>query len=386
MNVQKLIPFGRSALLSTVAFWGYYFITKCIYGLVSIFYSNDNTEVNGYPESYFTVAAAVTAVAFLAFCFDVCFANTAKRAAYIEKSKEKESFSFGSEIVSMFKDLEFLTLVAVFSAWNLVILDAYAFLVTLAFLLIADFFARLNWFAYSREGAKIPENKGITAVRMAIHVAIWFAVIGLLCVLSLIGRELFGAIFAAVGMYLFVALGALVGLLVLLFIWRRIRALSIQRRFFKKLAKACRENSVRYKEPKGVCKAVLRQQVMQFTLEHKNVRFNCVLIPTILRKTPLYFLGNGEVKRVHTFYFFKIDIFSSEKLLKYKLERPQKGEKNVIILSPIPREFFIGERGNASSGDFNSEVDKALIYSGSEFCNYIERIISENHIYDKENK
>ncbi len=386
MNVQKLIPFGRSALLSTVAFWGYYFIRICIEGLVSIFYSNDNTEVNGYPESYFTACSVIAAIAFFVFCLDVCFANTAKRAAYIEKSKEKESFSFGSEIVSMFKDLEFLTLVAVFSAWNLVIFDAYAFLVTLAFLLIADFFARLNWFAYSREGAKIPENKGITAVRMAIHVAIWFAVIGLLCVLSLIGRELFGAIFAAVGVYLFVALGALVGLLVLLFIWRRIRALSIQRRFFKKLAKACRENSVRYKEPNGICKSVLRQQVMQFTLEHKNVRFNCVLIPTILRKTPLYFLGNGEVKRIHTFYFFKIDIFSSEKLLKYKLERPQKGEKNVIILSPIPREFFIGERGNASSGDFNSEVDKALIYSGSEFCNYIERVISENHIYDKENK
>jgi hypothetical protein len=72
--------------------------------------------------------------------------------------------------------------------------------------------------------------------------------------------------------------------------------------------------------------------------------------------------------------------------LKYHLERPQKGEKNVIILSPIPREFFIGERGNASNGDFNSEVDTALIYSGSEFCNYIERVISENRIYDKEGK
>lgn len=386
MNMQKLFPIGRSALLSTVAFWGFYFIRICIDGLVGIFYSNDDTEVNGYPDSYFTVCLIVAAIAFFVFCLDVCFANSGKRACYIEKSKEKESFFFGREIVSMLTDLEFLTLVAVFSFWNLIILDVYAFLVTVGFLLVADFFARLNWFAYSREGAKIPENKGITAVKMAIHVAIWFAVIGLLCVLSLIGRELFGAIFAAVGVYLFVALGALVGLLVLLFIWRRIRALSVQRRFFKKLAKACRENSVRYKEPKGICKAVLRQQVMQFTLEHKNVRFNCVLIPTILRKTPLYFLGKGEVKRVHNFYFFKIEFFSSEKILKYHLERPQKGEKNVIILSPIPREFFIGERGNAASGDFNSEVDKALIYSGSEFCNYIERVISENHIYDKENK
>ena len=386
MKLQKFFPIGRSALLSTVAFWGFYFIQTCINGLVGIFYSNDNTEVNGYPDSYYTVCLAVAAVAFFIFCLDVCFANTGKRAAYIENSKEKESFSFGNELGKMFTDLELLTLVAVFSFWNLVILDAWAFLVTVVYLLIADFIARLNWFAYSREGAKVPENKGITAVRMAIHVAIWFAVVGLLCVLSLIGRELFGAIFAAVGVYLYVALGALVGLLVVLFIWRRVRAVLVQHRFFKKLAKACRENSVRYKEPKGIFKAVLRQQIMQFTLEHKNIRFNCVLIPTILRKTPLYFLGNGEVKRVHTFYFFKIDIFSTEKLLKYHLERPQKGEKNVIILSPIPREFFIGERGNASNGDFNSEVDKALIYSGSEFCNYIERVISENRIYDKEGK
>ncbi|MBR5779481.1 MAG: hypothetical protein IKY21_02510 [Clostridia bacterium] len=386
MKLQKLLPLGRSALLSTIAFWGYYFITTCINGLVSIFYSNDDTEVNGYPDSYFTVCLVVAAIAFFFFCLDTCFANFGKRAAYIEKSKEKESFFFGKELASMLADIELWVLIAVFSFWNLIIFDVWAFLITLAYLLVSDFFARLNWFAYSREGAKIPESKGFTAVRMAIHVAIWFAVIGLLCVLSLIGRELFGAIFAAVGVYLFVALGALVGLLVLLFIWRRIRALSVQRRFFKKLAKACRENSVRYKEPKGIYKAVLRQQIMQFTLEHKNVRFNCVLIPTILRKTPLYFLGKGEVKRVHTFYFFKIELFSSEKILKYQLERPQKDEKNVIILSPIPREFFIGERGNAASGDFNSEVDKALIYSGSEFCNYIERVISENRVYDKEGK
>lgn len=386
MKINMLFPYGRSALLATVSFWGYYFIRICIEGLISIFYSNDNTEVNGYPESYFTVCLVVAAIAFFVFCLDACFANTGKRASYIEKSKEKERFSFGKELVSMLSDLEFLTFAAIFSAWNLVILDVWAFLVTLLFLLVADFIARINWFAYSREGAKIPENKGITAVRMAIHVAIWFAVIGILCVLSLIGRELFGAIFAAVGVYLFVALGALVGAFVILFFWRRIRALSVQRRFFKKLARSCRENSVRYKEPSGIYRSVLRQQVMQFTLEHSNVRFNCVLIPTILRKTPIYFLGNGEAKRVHTFYFFKIDIFSSEKLLKYSLPRPQKGEKNVIILSPIPREFFIGERGNASSGDFNSEVDKALIYSGSEFCNYIERVISENRIYDKERK
>lgn len=377
MKLQKLLPIGRSALLSTVAFWGYYFVTTCISGLVSIFYSNDDTEVNGYPDSYFTVCLVIAAIAFFFFCLDVCFANFGKRAAYIEKSKEKESFSFGRELVSMFTDIEFLVLIAVFSFWNLVIFDVWAFLVTLGYLLVADFFARLNWFSYSREGAKIPENKGITAVRMLIHVAIWYAVIGLLCVLSLIGREVFGAIFAAVGVYLYVALGALVGLFVLLYVWRRIRALVVQRRFFKKLFKVCRENSVRYKEPSGIYSSVLRQQVMQITLEHNKVRFNCVIIPTILRKTPLYFLGNGEVKRVHTYYFFKIDIFSSEKLLKYQLERPQKGEKNVIILSPIPREFFIGERGNAANGDFNSEVDKALIYSGSEFCNYIERTVSE---------
>ena len=378
MTMQKLFPIGRGALLSTIAFWGYYFITTCINGLISIFYSDDNTEVNGYPDSYFTVCLVVTAIAFFFFCLDMCFANSGKRAAYIEKSKEKESFSFGKEIASMLTDIELLVIIAVFSFWNLVILDTLAFLVTLAFLLVADFFARLNWFAYSREGAKVPESKGITAIRMAIHVAIWFAVIGLLCVLSLIGRELFGAIFAAVGVYLYFALGGLVGLLVILYIWRRIRAVAVQRRFFKKLARVCRENSVRYKEPKGIVSSVLRQQIMQVTLEHNNVRFNCVIIPTILRKTPLYFLGNGEVKRVHTFYFFKIDIFSSEKLLKYQLERPQKGEKNVIILSPIPREFFIGERGNAANGDFNSEVDKALIYSGSEFCNYIERTVSES--------
>ena len=327
MTMQKLFPIGRGALLSTIAFWGYYFITTCINGLISIFYSDDNTEVNGYPDSYFTVCLVVTAIAFFFFCLDMCFANSGKRAAYIEKSKEKESFSFGKEIASMLTDIELLVIIAVFSFWNLVILDTLAFLVTLAFLLVADFFARLNWFAYSREGAKVPESKGITAIRMAIHVAIWFAVIGLLCVLSLIGRELFGAIFAAVGVYLYFALGGLVGLLVILYIWRRIRAVAVQRRFFKKLARVCRENSVRYKEPKGIVSSVLRQQIMQVTLEHNNVRFNCVIIPTILRKTPLYFLGNGEVKRVHTFYFFKIDIFSSEKLLKYQLERPQKGER-----------------------------------------------------------
>ena len=107
-----LFPYGRSALLATVSFWGYYFIRICIEGLISIFYSNDNTEVNGYPESYFTVCLVVAAIAFFVFCLDACFANTGKRAIYIEKSKEKERFSFGKELVSMLSDLEFLTFVA----------------------------------------------------------------------------------------------------------------------------------------------------------------------------------------------------------------------------------------------------------------------------------
>ena len=90
MKINMLFPYGRSALLATVSFWGYYFIRICIEGLIGIFYSNDNTEVNGYPESYFTVCLVVAAIAFFVFCLDACFANTGKRAIYIEKSKEKE--------------------------------------------------------------------------------------------------------------------------------------------------------------------------------------------------------------------------------------------------------------------------------------------------------
>lgn len=384
MDIKKYLPAVNKAILATYSFWGYYFVRYLIYGILSVFYENEDTEFLGYPETYYTLCVVFSVILLLPYCIDSISCDIYAKREYMKNSAEKESFIFGKELLQMCTDLGFIVYNALSLIWYAAVLDWYFGVLALVFNVFGELFLRLNWFAEQQVSEYIKPQKGNPFFKLTFHLLLWYGAAVVIAALSVAFRELFSSVNQVFKDFFTVAFFAVLCLLLLLFLYRRLRAFRIQSRLFKKLDKVCRENSVRYKRPKGIYSALFRQKVMHFTLEHKHIRFNCVLVPTLLRKTPLYFLGNGRIKRVHTFYFFKIDLFSSEKSLEYSLPKPQKGEKNIIILSPIPREFFIGAPGNAAAGDFNSEVDKALIYSGSEFCNYVERILSEKHIYKKE--
>ena len=384
MDIKKYLALARKAMLATLSFWGYYFVRTLAYGVVKVFFYNEDTEIFGYPELYFSLSAVLSLIVIVPYCLDSLSCDTVAKNAYIASCAEKQGFSAGNEFKRMLKEPEFIVYTAISFVWFYGIFEWYHAIIALAVNVFGELFVRISHYAEATASEEIKPDKTNPFVKHIVHLLLWFGGAAVIILITFVLRELFSSVSEVVKDFFAIAFTVLVSVCVLLYIYRRLRAIRIQRKLFKKLVRVCRDNGIRFKAPKGIYSSLLKQKVMYLTLERNDFRFNCLLVPTLLRKTPLYLMGNGEIRRVHNFYLFKIEMFSSEKIIKYQLPKAQKGEKNIILLSPIPREFYIGAPGNAAPGDFNSEVDKALVYSGSEFCNYVERVMSEHHIYKKE--
>lgn len=384
MNFQKYFPYFRKAILSTISFWGYYALQLFVSAFVVVIYTNSDTAFEGLHASYLPVTAVLCLIALYPYSYDTYIGDFIACGRYFDSLGERDSFSLKEEFLLRIRDVEFIVSRAVWAFWTLVVMGFVPMLVCVAITTFAELMVLRYWFSCRSRRESVVKKKRPYAIYLLGRIARWNLIVFGCTFLVAIVKLSIGSIWTLVSKILFVAIIAVAAFMVFLFFYRRVRAVKVQRRLVKKLSAVCRENGLRLKLPNGIYTALLRQKVQYFTLEHRHIRFNIALVPTILRKTPLYFLGDGVIQRVHTFYFFKIDLFSKDKFIEYKLPKPQDGEKNIILLSPIPRQFFIGPPGNPAEGDNSSEVDGALVYSGTALCNYINRILSEEHIYHKE--
>lgn len=403
-NFSKYFPCARRALLSTISFWGYVLVRKFLYAFVLIWFDNEETRLFGYPEIAFTLQAVLGCAVALFVFYDCWLCDYQKEKEFVEQNENTASFSFVGELKTLIKNPEFLTGQGVVLFWCLCV-SSVSTIPVFAFSVIAELWAHRNWFKTKSLFGKKKKKKGFYAFYLVLHIGIWsFIFFGLTLIVAMLKMG-FTPIIEALKNYIIIIVSAFIILLLLVFLLSHLRAIKVQYKTIKKLKTLAKENRIKLKLPKHPYISLLRQRAEPFSLEHRHFSVNGVIIPTILRKTPLYFLGNGIVQRCRNYYFFKIKLFTKSKFLKYDFPESKRNEKKIILLSPIPREFFLANRdyssdyqatqidnvhilkngplprtyfelseGNVADGDNGSLVDGALIYSGTAFCNYIRRM------------
>lgn len=404
-DFKKYLPVARKALLSTIAFWGYVLITKFLHAFIFALFETEETRLFGFPETVYQIQTVCGCLIALFVFYDYYLCDRIKEKEFVERFESESRYSTKTEIKELFKRNEFLVGQGVILFWSLVVKDIIV-IPTVLFSIIAELWAHKNWFRTKYHFGKKKKKKGFYAFHLLLHIGIWlFNFFGLSLIVDGL-RMGFTPIVEALKNYVLIILSALLILALAVFVMRRIRAIRVQYRLIRKLKRLSSENRMKLTLPKHPYISLLRQKCETFTLEHRKLTVKGVIIPTLLRKTPLYFLGNNIVQRSHKFYFFKIELFSRNKFIHYSFPETRQGEKNIILLSPIPRQFYLANRdysndlkqmsvdsayitktarkfhisfteGDVAEGDNGSTVDNALIYSGSAFCNYIERLIDE---------
>ncbi len=402
--MEKYYPCIRKALLSAIAFWGYFCTLYFIAAFVRVCFQSAETDIFGYPYICLIISDAVGMLISLFIFYDYYLCDYLKEAEFVERISESGRFSYKEEFKYLIKDPEFLTGQAVIAFFAIVVPNVYAIPVIVCSLL-AELWAHKNWFKARGAFGKKKKKKGAYAFRLLLHIGIWiFNFFGLTLIVGIMKMS-FTPIVTVIKNYIAIIISALAVLAISVYILRRLRAIKVQYKTIRRLKNLAKENRMKLKLPKHPYISLLRQIPEPFSLEHRHFSVNGVIIPTVLRKTPLSFLGNGLVQRTHTYYFFKIELFSRNRFMTYAFPESKRNEKKIILLSPIPREFFLADanygteyrelmidnphgmkngrvphtylsvvNSEHADGDNGSEIDGALIYSGTAFCNYIRRM------------
>ncbi|MBQ9848597.1 MAG: hypothetical protein IJO64_06035 [Clostridia bacterium] len=412
MNVKKLFPILRKIVLTTIAYWGYILI--CNAGFLMLITINVSFDplASGMPHSITVWQAVISYIAFIPLFYDFLVCDRVSQNKYVKSIQEVERFSYKGEIIKLAHNNDFLIGSAVIVFWSVLTPRMFSFfldcfgvpeglpsivnrlIVLLVFTVpavlmyaVAAIITRRRWF--SSKGCYDPneEVKGIYAFRLIKNALIWAIDFFLVDYLIFILRFSFEPIKRGFSAYIFPTLLAVSALAAFIYVYRRARALIKQYVFIKKLKRFCQENKLGLKLPRTPYASVLKQEIQSFTVSHSLMTFNCLLVPSIIRKIPLYFAGNNEMIRAHTFYFFKIALFTNTTTVNYSFPKLMGDikQKNILVLSPIPRNIFTGPVGNSAPADNGSEIEGAVIYSGSAFCNYILRLL-DNERYKREKK
>lgn len=412
MDAKKALPYLRKILLTTIAFWGYILVCNAGFIMVDSFYISFDPLSDAVPQNLSVWQAVIGYVAFTPLFYDFLVCDRVSQNEYIKSVQAVESFSYKSEIKRLGRNTDFLLGSATMVFWSAfaapmfsVFLDCFgvpaepnSFLKRLIVLAIfalpavlmyaaASLLSHRRW--YSEKGYYDPNEavKGIYALRLIKNAVIWVVDFLLAFYLIFLARFTFDPLKRGFGRYFMPVITFLAVLSVVLFFYRRIRALVKQYFFLKKLKSFCKENKLKLKLPESPYFSVLRQEIRSFSVSNTLMTFNCLLVPSIIRKIPLYFTSDNKTIRAHTYYFFKIALYTTAKTVGYSFTQlpgdiPQT---NILVLSPVPRDIFVGPVGNATPADNGSEINGAILYNGSAFCNYISRII-DNEKYKLEKK
>ncbi|MBR6562478.1 MAG: hypothetical protein IKK70_00895 [Clostridia bacterium] len=380
MNAERYFKTCRAVLLSLLSFWAYFALTRAVMALCITIYADADTRFEGLHPSIYVLYWALCIILLVPYAFD-CFVSDADATLEYTESLDRSEFNFKQELLSSVRSESFIATRVI---WLLCSLVFKSFFFTVALLLITtacELFAHRRWFYCHQNGEEAKPKRRPYFFTLAGICARWILMVVALALIVAVLKNTLGSIWAIVSTAILIAIGAVLIFGVVLFIYRRIRAIRVQIRLISKLERASRENGYRFRKPNGIFSALLLQKPVYFTLEHRHSPKKCVVIPTLNRSHQLYFLGDGVVQRVKRYYFFKTELFYRSKYIEYKLPESE-GMQNIVLLSPIPREFFIGPVGKPAVGDNASEIDGALIYSGTAFCNYLSR--TTDRVYEKE--
>ena len=167
----------------------------------------------------------------------------------------------------------------------------------------------------------------------------------------------------------FGTIAAIIALFIIVYVISLLSVTRKRKKFLRSLRAVCAENGYTVSEPKAPYSAFIKTRPTSFLLEAEGKKYECILIPTLHKRTPFivnsatggYFRHRIGSKNHHFTINHTIDFFGSG-----------EGER-IVILSPTPKYVLIVEgkiEKRLVSGD---KLWDFIIYSEESFISAIDR-------------
>lgn len=161
-----------------------------------------------------------------------------------------------------------------------------------------------------------------------------------------------------------------------------IRAVHIRRKFYRNLARVCRETGAEttgFYRPYRSLLALGEQHT--FILWHKGRRYDCQMLACLGRNNPLYIAETGDMEVRHIIGLPRtaVHMVTRDRPVLFEYTTRQhfafegEGGKKILILSPVAGEFYVGNTAKHTLADVGERIGEYTIYNGSGFLNAIER-------------
>lgn len=180
--------------------------------------------------------------------------------------------------------------------------------------------------------------------------------------------------------YIFVTLGEkgwwlppliIIGFLLLIWLFRFLRAVHIRRRLLLRLRVLCTKVSATLSPIRRPYLSLLRVKSGQsFTVTLNDKTYHCKLFCAKNRRNPLYFSEMGIVQCLHSFRFRRVEYFSYTTQYDFSFEAPTP---KILIVNPVPKEIYAGNTDFSRLIDTGESVGDYKIFTATGFLGALER-------------
>ena len=163
----------------------------------------------------------------------------------------------------------------------------------------------------------------------------------------------------------------LIGAILLWYLIRLMDAVRKRLRFLRRLRKFCKENGFELTCVKR-CFITLLFPIsgVNVSLKKGDRQYDCRLISSLRRHSPLHFEEEGVVTCTHVYKFFSLHLFHFDLTYRYQFEAT--GTK-ILVLVPVPNEVFVSGYGEVELGYSGSRVSDCILYGATDFIHALER-------------
>lgn len=180
--------------------------------------------------------------------------------------------------------------------------------------------------------------------------------------------------------YIFVSLGELrwwlpsliiFGFLLLIWLWRFLRAVRIRRRLFKRLRALCREMGFTLSPIRRPYRSLLFiKSGVSFTVTTAEKTYYCKLFCSRNYHNPLYFAETGIVQCIHSLRIRRVEYFSYITQLDFSFDAPTP---KILIVNPVPKEIYVGNLEFSRLIDTGESAGDYKIFTATGFLGALER-------------
>ncbi len=163
----------------------------------------------------------------------------------------------------------------------------------------------------------------------------------------------------------------IVGGLFFCYLIRLFIAVGKRLRLLRRLRAFCKKNGYELLNVKNSIRTlVFPHGGANFALQKEDVRYDCRLISSLRRHSPLLFREEGTVTCTHVFRFFTLNLFHYDVTYDFQFE---SDGKKILVLLPAPIEVFVSGFGVTQLAESGSRIADCTLYGAADFLHALER-------------